>query len=101
MKHYRKLSCLLLACALSAIAGMAQTNVIISEFMAFNTKGLTDQDGEYSDWIEIYNCGSTAVSLLDWSLTDKANNLTQWRVPAPSPTLDDAAVLVPSSVAGV
>ena len=54
----------------------------ISEFMASNTRTLADETGLFSDWIEIYNPGSLAVNLTDWSLTDNANNLTKWKFPA-------------------
>jgi hypothetical protein len=60
----------------------AVANVVISEFMATNTRGLRDADGEFSDWIEIHNSGHEPVNLLNWSLTDSANNLRQWRFPA-------------------
>lgn len=56
--------------------------LVISEFMAKNTATIQDEDGAYSDWIEIYNPGSTAVDLTDWCLTDNAGNLTKWRFPA-------------------
>ncbi len=61
---------------------------VISEFMASNTNAtnplltLLDEDGESSDWIEIQNAGDSTANLLDWSLTDKADNLTKWRFPA-------------------
>jgi hypothetical protein len=54
----------------------------ISEFMASNTRILADEDGDFSDWIEIYNPTALTVNLADWSLTDNANNLTKWRFPA-------------------
>jgi hypothetical protein len=56
--------------------------VVISEFMADNTRTIYDEDGDSSDWIEIHNVSDSAVNLLDWSLTDKAGNLTRWRFPA-------------------
>ena len=43
---------------------------MISEFLAANKNGLTDEDGDYSDWIEIYNPGHRPVNLSGWSLTD-------------------------------
>ncbi len=55
---------------------------IISEFMADNAGGLRDADGDSSDWIEIYNPGSTAVNLNGWFLTDSAVVLNKWRMPA-------------------
>ena len=56
--------------------------VLITEFMASNTRTLADENGEFSDWIEIYNAGTNMVNLLDWSLTDTAGNLTKWRFPS-------------------
>src|ERR1044071_7562114 len=56
--------------------------VYISEFVASNSAGLTDEDGDFSDWIEIYNSGSTAVNLAGWSLTDDAADLTKWTFPS-------------------
>lgn len=56
-------------------------NVRINEFMASNTKTILDNDGDYSDWIELYNSSSDAVDLSGWYLTDNANNLTKWRFP--------------------
>ncbi|MCO8124654.1 lamin tail domain-containing protein [Stieleria sp. TO1_6] len=60
---------------------MAATPVI-SEFLASNSGGLDDIDGDSSDWIEIYNPTSQAIDLGGWSLTDDATDLTQWSFPA-------------------
>ncbi len=54
----------------------------ISEFMANNTKTLKDQDGAYSDWLEIDNPGTAPVNLGGWSLTDSATNLKMWQFPS-------------------
>jgi hypothetical protein len=59
----------------------ANTNITISEFMAKNTITLADEDGTFSDWIEIHNAGTCPVNLNNWSLTDKASQLTEWRFP--------------------
>ncbi|HEU5125134.1 MAG TPA: lamin tail domain-containing protein, partial [Verrucomicrobiae bacterium] len=56
--------------------------VRISEFMASNTHTLADEDGAFEDWIEVQNTSTATVNLLDWSLTDSANNLAKWRFPA-------------------
>ena len=55
--------------------------LIISEFMADNETGITDEDGLWSDWIEIYNPTASPVNLDGWYLTDNAADLTQWRFP--------------------
>src|SRR4051794_14526443 len=57
-------------------------SVILSEFMADNATGLKDEDGEYSDWIEIQNAGTTTVNLAGWALTDDAGNLGKWLFPS-------------------
>src|ERR1044072_8407283 len=64
-----------LGCRLSAVA---QTNLFISEFMASNTRTLADEDGDFEDWIEIYNNGTNTVDLNGWYLTDGSAN---WRFP--------------------
>ncbi len=56
--------------------------VIIAEFLASNSSGLTDEDGDHSDWIELFNGGTAPVNLDGWYLTDAPGNLTRWRLPA-------------------
>ena len=55
---------------------------VISEFMAANTATLTDEDGDSSDWIEVYNPDSAPVNLGGWFLTDNAAELDKWAFPA-------------------
>ena len=57
-------------------------DLLISEFMADNETTLQDEDGDASDWIEVFNRGSTAIDLEGWHLTDNADRLTQWEFPA-------------------
>lgn len=55
--------------------------VMISEFVASNHTGLQDEDGKFSDWIELYNAGDEPVSLLGWALTDDPLNPAKWLLP--------------------
>ncbi|MBN2165298.1 MAG: chitobiase/beta-hexosaminidase C-terminal domain-containing protein [Marinilabiliaceae bacterium] len=55
--------------------------IIINEVMAINNTTLADKDGEYSDWIELYNPGASAVNLSGWYLTDNPDNLPKWQFP--------------------
>ena len=57
---------------------------LITEFLASNSDGLIDEDGDSSDWLEIYNAGDTALDLTGWHLTDDAADLNQWAFPAVS-----------------
>ena len=58
------------------------SDLMISEFMADNSKTLKDKDGAYSDWLEINNTGAAAIDLAGYYLTDSASNLTKWRFPS-------------------
>ncbi len=60
----------------------AQDNVRISEFMAVNDGPLADENGDFSDWIELHNAGTNTVNLDGWYLTDRATDLKRWRFPA-------------------
>ncbi len=51
----------------------------INEFMALNSTSLADEDGEYSDWIEIYNPTDAVVDLTGWSLTDDKEEPQKWQ----------------------
>ena len=57
-----------------------QSTPVISEVKAYNTTR-KDQDGEYSDWLEIHNPGSTTIDLDGWFLTDNEARRDKWRLP--------------------
>ena len=44
------------------IATPARSTVVISEFMASNASGITDDFGQNSDWIELTNTGAVTVN---------------------------------------
>src|SRR5262245_25094464 len=71
------LSAVTLAASVRAGAGQP----FITEFMAKNQGTLLDEDGESSDWLELYNPGDAAVDLEGWFLTDDAKKLDKWRFP--------------------
>ncbi|WP_425396206.1 lamin tail domain-containing protein [Aeoliella sp.] len=55
---------------------------VISEFLAANDGTLQDEDGEFTDWIEINNRGDQSIDLAGWYLTDDEENLTKWQFPS-------------------
>ena len=55
---------------------------LLTEFMASNTSTLLDEDGDTSDWLELYNAGDEVGSLEGYYLTDDAvTALDQWPLP--------------------
>ena len=61
-----------------AVAG----DIVINELSASNSNIEADQDGEYDDWIELYNNTSSSIDLSGYYLTDDASDLTQYQIPS-------------------
>lgn len=60
----------------------AVVDVFINEWMADNTTTLPDPaDGDYEDWIELYNPSSEVVDLSGYFMTDVLTNTTMWEFP--------------------
>jgi len=57
--------------------------LVINEFVASNNSdsGISDPEGDYDDWIEIYNSGDTAIDLGGMYLTDDLDEPTKWQIP--------------------
>lgn len=71
-----------LLASLLGLSVSVHANPVITEFMASNEETLVDDDGEPSDWIEIFNPTSQSLSLSGWFLTDSEDNKTRWQFPA-------------------
>lgn len=56
-------------------------SLVINEFMASNDLTIVDGDGDYSDWLEVYNPTTESVSLVGCYLTDDKEELTKWVFP--------------------
>ena len=59
----------------------SEFTVVISEFVADNHSGLTDEDGDRYDWLELHNYGRGHIDLGSAYLTDSRKNLTLWQFP--------------------
>ena len=56
--------------------------LVINEFLAQNTRTITDPiDGDWDDWVEIYNTADTAVALNGMFLTDNLASPQKWQFP--------------------
>ncbi len=58
--------------------------LVINEFMAHNTTGLQDEDGDRADWIELKNTTAAPIDLAGYHLTDDPLDLDKWTFPAVS-----------------
>ena len=57
---------------------------VISEFMASNLATIADENGDKSDWIELYNPNTFSLNIEGYHLTDDYTNLTKWELPSRS-----------------
>ncbi len=60
---------------------VAQSGIVINEVMLSNSSDLVDEDGDYPDWIELYNNGSNAVDLVNYGISDNVNDPFKWIFP--------------------
>jgi hypothetical protein len=74
-----KKTILLLALINTILCSDAQ--VVINEGSNRNGKTIADEDGEFNDWIELYNAGTAGVQLQGWFLSDKGNQPQLWEIP--------------------
>ncbi len=71
-----------------------ENGVRINEYMSRNRSVLYDRDGDYGDWVEIYNFSDAAVDLSGYSLTDSKDALTKWQFPADTVIPADGYLIV-------
>jgi hypothetical protein len=57
-------------------------NIVINEFMASNDVTQVDQDGEFDDWIEIFNKSNASIDISGYSLSDDINELDLFTFPS-------------------
>lgn len=56
--------------------------IVINEGSNRNYTALPDEDGDFPDWIELYNTSSDTVSLFNYSLSDEPGQPQKWTFPA-------------------
>jgi hypothetical protein len=54
----------------------------INELMSSNSSTIEDEDGDNSDWIELFNSEDTPVDLSGFGITDDSTDLFKWIFPA-------------------
>lgn len=55
--------------------------VVINEVMSANDHTIEDQDGDSSDWLELFNSGTNAKNLAGYYLSDDPGELYKWELP--------------------
>ena len=68
-----------------ANAGPEHIPVVINELLASSVRHFADPQGEYDDWIELYNPGDAPIDAGGMYLTDDVSEPTKWRIPSGDP----------------
>jgi len=56
-------------------------DLVVNEIVSSNNSILEDVDGDFSDWIELYNPNFFSIDLSGYSLSDNSENLDKWQFP--------------------
>ena len=72
---------LCILCASTFLSNVCLASVKINEFLAANDSANQDPQGDYDDWIELYNSGTETIDLSGYYLTDDLDDLNQWSFP--------------------
>ncbi len=72
--------------------GYVPPTLYINEFMASNDATIADENGDYDDWIEIYNPNDFAVNIGGFYITDDLTDLTNYQIP----DTDSSATTIPA-----
>ncbi|MCK4653584.1 MAG: lamin tail domain-containing protein, partial [Candidatus Cloacimonetes bacterium] len=59
--------------------------IYINEFMASNRETIADPQGDYDDWIEIYNADIYPVDIGGMYITDDLSDPAKWKIPDTQP----------------
>ncbi len=75
--NYRNILCLLLILICFSVEAQ---DLLINEVLASN-RSITDEDGDYSDWLEIFNASDDPISLSDYRINDANSFDNAWQLP--------------------
>jgi len=71
---------------LQVVKGIKTSNSVrINEIICNNYKSFADENGEYDDWVELYNPGSSPVNIAGWYVSDTIVASTFHRIPTYDP----------------
>ncbi len=76
-----KLKLILSTLVITGFCLSVNAQIVINEGSNKNYSTIADEDGDFPDWIELYNAGPDSVSLYNYSVTDNASLPAQWTFP--------------------
>jgi len=80
----RYLSHYLIYFFIACLVSVAKAQIVINEVSVGNSTVLQDEDGDFPDWIELYNNSASSVDLMNYGISDETSNLYKWIFPSTS-----------------
>jgi len=65
----------------SSMGRLSHAKVVINEVMASNVASFSDPQGDFDDWVELYNAGDALVNVGGMYLSDDRKDPTMWQIP--------------------
>jgi hypothetical protein len=56
--------------------------IVINEIMASNGSTIRDEDGQFEDYIELFNADSVSINLENYHISDNLGQPTKWKFPS-------------------
>lgn len=72
----------LLTAGLMLCCSAAFGQLVINEMMSGNATTLPDAEGDFPDWLELFNHTGTVIDLTGYYLSDDASNPQMWEMPS-------------------
>jgi hypothetical protein len=60
----------------------SKSDIVINELLPVNTTIVADQNGEYDDWIELYNLSGSVKDISGYFISDKKDHISKWEFPS-------------------
>lgn len=83
-RHFLLYTILILFLQPAVLQAQLGSGPILNEIMSSNERIIADEDGDYADWIELYNAGAASISLQGFGLSDDYAQPFKWVFPAVS-----------------
>ena len=71
----------LVSLIVSMSAGLGMAMPVINEIMANNRSTVADAQGEFDDWVEVFNPGASELDLSGYYFSDDPEEVTKWQIP--------------------
>lgn len=59
-----------------------KSDIVLNELLPVNKSIAADQDGEYDDWIELYNLSGSVKDISGYFLSDNKDHFSKWEFPS-------------------